>query len=251
MSSLDQTRRFAWWHAGAALAVFAISTIVTSADVTIAEYHFDPGADFLKDSSANGYDLSGNAPDQSNDVANVDGGTGSAYFNGNQGLKTSKALDLTGVTHLRISYAMRAANQTVGILMETSKNFSDHPGALIMVVNYADRGNNGSVEFKNGYWHAEPFLHAVNNSAWDLYQVDITPAAGTNDYVQIWRNGSLQAHWNWGGYTNSEDIAFYSDNLYVGARELSVAGFQGNLDELKIESIIAAEPASGTVILIQ
>ena len=68
------------------------------ADSTLAYYHFEPGANFLKDFSGNGYDLTGTA-DQVTDVANVSGGTGSAYFNGvaPYGLKTATAINYAGV----------------------------------------------------------------------------------------------------------------------------------------------------------
>jgi hypothetical protein len=165
-----------------AAAIIALVAPSARADLTIAEYHFDPGANFLTDFSGNGYNLTGTA-DQSNDVANLSGGTGSAYFNGSQGLVTIAPLDFTGVTHLRLSFALRAFDTSTRVILETTSNFNSNPGAFLFDVNESGSGF-GNFGYKTtSSYNIEKVPHAINNTAWDLFQVDIIPGANAANVI--------------------------------------------------------------------
>jgi hypothetical protein len=228
-------------------AVLGLIAPAADADTTLAHWRFEPGANFLSDSSGNGYHLTGTAAETS-DVANVAGGTGSASFNGtSHSLKTISPINYTGVAHVRISYAVRVANSAITVVLENSPNTGSYPGAFSCSANELAAGN-GAAGYRTGNggssYNIDQLPHAYNNAGWDLYQVDIRPGLAASNVVVVTRNGVTLADSTAYGLHDTANAGFYNGVLFLGARNQAQYFLKGNLDEVKIESI---EPTAGPV----
>jgi len=216
----------------------------------IARWRFEPGAGFLLDSSGNGHDLQayGVAPGSSGDVANADGGLGSASFDGtSQALRTVNTLDLSAYDNLRVSFAMRSLDEPdgLGTVVEHSLNQNFNNGAFLIDTNELDPGVGTATLKMAGAGLAshniDQLPHAIDGATWDLFDIWYEPAAAdAADVVRIRRNGvTLPDSIGWDRH-GTDEAPFLNDFLYIGARGQGGGQnfFQGNIDELTISTVI-------------
>lgn len=231
----------------AAMFVLAFGTLLAlSASATvIAHWRFEPD-DFMGDASGNGHTLtSANPPASVTDVANVDGGSGSALFNGNGNiLSTLDTLDLTGVSGssepiLRISFALRANDTAVAVVAEHGTPYLGIVGGFIVTAAESDP-NTGTAGWNmaSATLNVDQLPHA-NDNTWEQYQIEFNSAAtSAASVVQIWRNGTLLADTPLLPYTNLVNPAAFANDIFnIGARGGGQFTLAGNIDELKIESV--------------
>lgn len=233
--------------AGLAGGAFAAFLATSAPAAVIAEYRFEPGA-FLADSSGNGYDLVNNGPTQDTTNVAAGGGSASASFDGNDYFQTATPLDLTGVRHVRLSFLARSLGTGAGIILETSPNFNENPGGILIDFNEnppgypAGTGETG-VRLASGGYNLDAFSNGIN--VYESYVVDFNlDAAGAAEVVEVRRDGVLQPDataYGFHGVPTSTD-SFLNAVGYIGARNGGVAGFVGNLDEIRLEAI--PEPTS-------
>ncbi|MEA1950706.1 MAG: sialate O-acetylesterase, partial [Planctomycetota bacterium] len=128
-----------------------------------------------------------------------------------------------------------------------------NPGAIV-----ADINDGGSGNGKAGVWGANPTVSASNynlnnyphsyDNTWEHlaveFNLDATDAA---DVTRIFRNGNLAGTTTAAQTTNL--VPFINDTFYIGRRgDNTTAFFQGNIDELTIESLPpVADPPDPTI----
>jgi hypothetical protein len=212
----------------------------------VAHYRFEPDA-FLEDSSPNDLDLLNTTNATSSTDATTGGGAGSALFDGNDFLATEAPLDLTPYRHIRISWIQRLQSDQIGIVFEHSANWNIFNGSLLGIARgdilnspvhgYAGIGLGGT-------YNLDTFPHPTAGvpGTWAAFSVEYDLDAGNAQGVTRVFDGNG----NEIGTTvhMSMPTTFRNDFLYIGARAGGGAGFVGNIDELKIESVEIPEPAS-------
>ena len=155
----------------------------------------------------------------------LEGGEYAATFNGSRSLKTN-ANFLINSDKVSISFWIKTTQTTTGILAELSSNFNNNNAFLATVTNKAEIGdhifsyNAGSsaININDNNWHHVVLMidRSLGTSQNKIY-VD-----GILSYVQ---NTSYQSdlNGNWGLFP-----------LFIGQRDGSLYGFNGQLKFLKI-----------------
>jgi hypothetical protein len=242
-----------------ALALSALASIVNAAvaaDVTIADWKFGAGAAFTTDSSGNGYTLNNNGATYGHDAAPVAHEPASgdfAVFNGSSNLRTSAPLSVSGYNELILTWSMKLESTTPAVVLETSTNFNNNPGAFIADANenppgFTNPTGEAGVNIAAGKWNLADYSHAPGNApAWDSYKMVIDLAAPSNStVVQVYKNGVLDV--NGAAYGLSDSIPhgfnFLNAIATIGAGGDNRAGFVGDIGEVKLVGAVVPEPAS-------
>lgn len=209
-------------------------------------WRFEPGTDFLVDSSGNGNDLvvvPGTAAPTSTIRWDQSTGAGAAFFNGNSILRTRNVLPLGGASRIRVSAWVRVDGNQTGVVWESGDTFLSKPGSFTLTVN-----DDGERTGLTGLWGAsapvvDRFSHEIGPVAWSYRVVEIDLAAASPQIVGMWVDGQKEME------NRSEDSyeaaasAFLLDYLYVGGRgQNNSFRFSGAIDELKIEALSDSRP---------
>ena len=185
-------------------------------DDAIAYWPFDKASNMLEDASGNGNVLTGSG------VTVVDG---AAVFDGSQsGFATLAPIPLYAYSSLTVEWFMKSEMSDKGMVLETSANYGDHPGAFYACVNdFAGyRMTSGFNVYNNwdaldGKWHHYALVYD-----WDQTTADI---------VQLYRDGALvTAH----SHRDTAAAKPWADQLFIGTRNGSEYPFVGELDDIKI-----------------
>jgi len=245
---------------------------------TIANYRFEPGADFLSDSSPNGRDLvqGTGAATQVQSVADAPPGVvsnGSAFFDGTAVAVTAAALNLQQLIandanplrrRLEISWYQRLQTPTDRrVVFEHSINFAELPGAFSVGVNSIYNGTPPAPP-QRGFLAYRP-LPLVNVPIPDD-GIQLPPGSSVRAFPHAdavappggqWQQFRLVIAGTSNGGTSLQmldengvqistflsasggAIRFANSRFFIGARGLSAElGFIGNIDELLIENVV-------------
>ena len=186
-------------------------------DDAIAYWPFDKTANMLEDASGNGNALTGT------DVTVNDG---AAVFDGSQsGFSTLAPLPLYPYGSMTVEWFMKSSMSDMGIVLETTENYSQSPGAFYACANeFAGyRMINAHSLLKewskmDGKWHHYALV----------YDWDKTDAL---DIVRLYCDGDQVTM----RYSNSPGAAkLRAGKLYIGSRAGTEYKFVGELDDIKI-----------------
>ena len=186
-------------------------------DDRIAYWPFAKAANMLEDASGNGNALTGT------DVTVNDG---AAVFDGSQsGFSTLAPLPLYAYRSMTVEWFMKSSMSDIGIVLETTENYSNSPGAFYACANeFAGyRMINAHSVLKewskmDGKWHHYALV----------YDWDKTDAL---DIVRLYCDGDQVTM----RYSNSPGAAkLRAGKLYIGSRAGTEYKFVGELDDIKI-----------------
>ena len=181
----------------------------------------------------------------------MQGGAGSALFDGTDVMFTSSALNLSSFRHLRFSWMQRLQDPStsVKVVFEQTVNYNNSQGAFLQTVNSDLGGSNPATQ---GYLSvrgvggntSDLYTHATgaNPGVWQSFAAEIDLDAPTpGGVVKIFDNNGTEIGTN--RDVNAAAASFVNDVLYIGGRSPNAGiGFVGNIDELKIEDV--PEPAT-------
>ncbi len=208
-----------------------------AAAATIASWQFEPG-DFLADSSGNGNTLSNSGAVSDSDVAAGATGSGSAYFDGGDIMQTVGTLDLTPYRHIRVSWWQKTTTDAVGLPWEQTTNYNSHVGAIVSSVNeYGAGGGSGNIRAPGGPVQDQfPHAHGSGNTTWEKVAIEYNLDSPTmHEVVKVFNDGVLV-----GTDTitpPAPPAALLNERFFIGARSGVVAGLNGKMDELTIETV--------------
>ena len=186
-------------------------------DDAIAYWPFDKTANMLEDASGNGNALTGT------DVTVNDG---AAVFDGSQsGFSTLAPLPLYPYGSMTVEWFMKSSMSDIGIVLETTENYSKSPGAFNACANeFAGyRMINAPSLLKewskmDGKWHHYALV----------YDWDKTDAL---DIIRLYCDGDQVTM----RYSSSPGAAkLRAGKLYIGSRAGTEYKFVGELDDIKI-----------------
>ena len=195
----------------------------------IAYWKFDDNNP-LADSSGNGYTLT-NATGMTTDKC-------AAVFNGTQGCKTAKTLNLIPYGgDLTIEYFVKTTAAQDKQILELSSDYWNNDGAWDFF--YLGATGGGAVHgiFNTG---GDGYNHhcstgSVTNENWHHVALVIDSSkADTADYVQLYLDKTAAPYY---GANNEKQWArspLRSDTVYIGGRNLNTDLFTGQLDDVKI-----------------
>jgi len=224
--------------------------------VVVAHWRFEPGA-FTADSSPSGANplfngAGANAATSSTDVAGPEGGAGSALFDGNDFLQTVSSLDLTPYRYLRVSWLHRKQADSAIIVYEHTADYNANTGAFVTVVDgdISNRNDVGYLSLRTGGgYNLDQYPHAVGAvpGVWESFRAEINlDAAAPSGVVRIFDGSGAEIGSDTPVFQSAAPASFVNSLFAIGARTGGVAGFVGNIDELKIEDI--PEPTSLTLL---
>jgi hypothetical protein len=228
------------------LATFAVlgAASVARAEL-IALWQFEPGINFLSDSSGNGHTLVNTGAASSADAPGPFS-NGSAQFDGGDIMRTAANLNLTGYKSLSISWHQRVQNASIGVLFEHSPNKNSNPGGFLADVSEIGPGIGlPDITFTGSANNGDFINHAIPNAAnpngiWENYtlSIDLTATDPSNILEISGGTEGPQAPVTPGD-------TFRNDIFFIGARgEGPSFGYVGLIDELRIEGVRVPEPGS-------
>lgn len=206
----------------------------------VAYWKFDDG-DPLADASGNGYTLT-SASGMTTDKC-------AAVFNGTQGCKTAKALNLAPYGDLTVEFFVKTTALQNRVMLELSSNYYNFDGSWFFY--YHGETEGGAVHGiyntgGDGYNHHRS-TGSITNGNWHHVALVIDSSkADTADYVQLYLGQTpapfygalLEKRW--------ARSPLRSDTVYIGARNLVTDLFTGQLDDVKITA--AALPVSAFMV---
>ena len=220
----------------------------------IAYWKFDDG-DPLADASGNGYTLT-NATGMTTDKC-------AAVFNGTQGCKTAKALNLVPYGgDLTIEYFVKTTAAQDKQILELSSNYANYDGSWDFFYHGATGGGAVHGIFNTG---GDGYNHhcstgSVTNGNWHHVALVIDASkADTADYVQLYLDQTPAPFYGAALETRWARSPLRSDTVYIGARNLTQYLFTGQLDDIKItaaaldvsEFMTKRSTPQGTIIRVQ
>lgn len=206
----------------------------------IAYWKFDDG-DPLADSSGNGYTLTNAAGLPTDKCA--------AVFNGTQGCKTAKVLNLAPYGDLTIEFFLKTTAAQDKQILELSSNYYNLDGSWDFF--YLGATGGGAVHgiFNtggDGYNH-HCSIGSVTNGNWHHVALVIDSAkADTADYVQLYLDQTPAPFYGAALEKRWARSPLRADTVYIGARNLGTDLFTGQLDDVKITA--AALPVSAFMV---
>ena len=198
----------------------------------IAYWTFDDG-DPLADASGNGYTLT-SATGMTTDKC-------AAVFNGTQGCKTAKALNLAPYGDLTVEFFVKTMAPQDKQILELSINYDLYDGAWDFFYHGDTEGGAVHGIFNTGGAGCNHHCStgSVTNGDWHHVALVIDSSkADTADYVQLYldktpapfHGAALGKYW--------ARSPLRSDTVYIGARNLSTDRFTGQLDDVKITAAV-------------
>lgn len=207
----------------------------------IAYWKFDDG-DPLADSSGNGYTLT-NATGMTTDKC-------AAVFNGTQGCKTAKALNLIPYGgDLTIEYFVKTTAAQDKQILELSSNYVNYDGSWDFFYHGASGGGDVHGIFNTG---GDGYNHhcsagSVTNGNWHHVALVIDSSkVDTADYVRLYLDKTPAPFYGAALEMRWARSPLRSDTVYIGARNLTQYQFTGQLDDVKITA--AALPVSAFMV---
>jgi diaminopimelate epimerase len=203
----------------------------------IAYWKFDDGNP-LADASGNGYMLT-NATGMTTDKC-------AAVFNGTQGCKTAKNLNLVPCGgDLTIEYFVKTTAAQDKQILELSSNYYNLDGSWDFFCLGATGGGAVHGIFNtggDGYNH-HASTGSITNGNWHHVALVIDSSkADTADYVQLYLDKTAAPYTGVNIEKRWARSPLRSDTVYIGARSLGTDLFTGQLDDVKITA--AALPVS-------
>ena len=203
----------------------------------IAYWKFDDGNP-LADASGNGYTLT-NATGMTTDKS-------AAVFNGTQGCKTAKALNLVPYGgDLTIEYFVKTTAAQDKQILELSSNYINNNGSWDFYYHGATEGGAVHGIFNTG---GDGFNHhastgSITNGNWHHVALVIDSSkADTAEYVQVYLDKMAAPYYGASLENRWARSPLLSDTVYIGGRNLTQYLFNGELDDVKITA--AALPVS-------
>lgn len=186
-------------------------------DDTIAYWPFAKPTDLLVDASGNGNALAGSGVTVSED--------GAAVFDGSQsGFASLAPLPLYPYRSLTVEWFMKTAMSGVGIVLETSANALNNPGAF-----YAAAHESAGFQMTRTHNLVQGWSAA--DGRWHHYALVYDWDATTADIVRLYRDGvQVTTHFS----DNTAAARLRADRLYIGTRNGSQYPFVGQLDDIRI-----------------
>jgi len=213
------------------VAVLVLVCGTAQAWVMVGDWEFN-GANWLDDSSGNGYNLI-------NLGATQNPAQTTAVFNGNL-MYASPKIDLSPYRQVRVSWRMQLADATVGEIWGQG-----YPEYIYAFASEVGPGVGDTMVRDNLGTNNGDLLPHATDGTWQDFVVEFDlDAALAADVVRVWIGGVEQADSTaWGchnlfgaGYT------FASDWFNIGARGSGGQGIVGELDYVRLEGI--PEPAT-------
>lgn len=203
----------------------------------IAYWKFDDG-DPLVDASGNGYTLT-NATGMTTDKC-------AASFNGSQGCKTAKALNLVPYGgDLTIEYFVKTTAAQNKQILELSSNYLNYDGSWDFYYHGATGGGAVHGIFNTGgagYNH-HASTGSITNGSWHHVALVIDSSkADTAEYVQVYLDRTASPFFGANSEMQWARSPLCSATVFLGGRNLSTDLFTGQLDDVKITA--AALPVS-------
>ena len=214
--------------------------------VVVAHWKFD-GNQFLADSSGNGHTLVNRNAKQLNDTA---------LFDGKAILHTVDSIDLTPYTKIRVSWSQKIVDTTLEqLIWEQTTNYNNFPGAIACAIwdpasrkdigmagirtrLEADAENGGTYNIDNfdvlpNVWEnvTVEFRRTPDQKNQSLYRTDIVKVF--KDNVQIGTGSSYEDF--------QPPKNFFNAPFFIGARDGVIVPMRGQIDNLKIEGILAPD----------
>jgi len=203
----------------------------------IAYWKFDDGNP-LADSSGNGYTLT-NASGMTSDKC-------AAVFNGTQGCKTAKNLNLVPYGgDLTIEYFVKTTAAQDKQILELSSNYYNLDGSWDFFCLGATGGGavHGIVNTGGDGYNHHASTGSITNGNWHHVALVIDSSkADTADYVQLYLDKTAAPYTGANSEKRWARSPLRSDTVYIGARNLGTDLFTGQLDDVKITA--AALPVS-------
>jgi hypothetical protein len=230
------------------LATFAVlgAAGVARAEL-IALWQFEPGINFLSDSSGNGHTLVNTGAASSADAPGPFS-NGSALFDGGDIMRTATNLDLSAYSSLSISWYQRNQTPNLAVLFEHSQNKNSNPGGWLADVNELGPGVGfPDITMSTGN-NGDRMPHAIPNGAnpngvWENFTMTLDIKTTNPSNVLTVTGGTDNAG---AQVLPAANEVFRSDIFFIGARGEGGLqfGYVGLLDELRIEGIRVPEPGS-------
>lgn len=238
-----------WYAAASVIAVVGVASAARAE--MVAEWTFASAATFLDDSSGNGHTLTNGGASQTPGFGAV--GDSSAFFSGTA-IMNSNAINLSSYRQVVVSWYSLDWGQNTEMIWEQSVDLNANVGAIDVASNSAGVGIGGVGARTAGshlYDTESVVLHATGNSnrTWDqvtvVFNRDAALVGGVYpDAIKVYVNGILTGV---DGMASDPIAPFLNDAFYLGARRntngVLSAGFEGLIDEVKIEGFVP-EPAS-------
>jgi hypothetical protein len=198
----------------------------------VAWWRFEPG-NLGADSSGNGHTLTVNGV-TSGTPAPVNGGSGSAFFNGSHTtLSTAATLDLTGNEALTVEWFAYTNNTGTVIFWEHSANYNVNEGQII-AYGHAPPNKWEAAQSAPGVRHREQ-ADLGPNGMWVHYAVTFDLSKVGAERIQMYVNGVPV------GFvvdTGNMDMAFVDDFFFIGSRNNTEFKMDGMIDELRISDTL-------------
>ena len=185
-------------------------------DDVIAYWPFEK-ADPFADATGNGNALAGSGVNESDD--------GAAVLDGSQsGFATIAPLPLYPYESMTVEWFMKTAMSDVGMVLETSANTLNNPGAFYAAANeYAG--------FQMSRTHSLVQGWSTADGKWHHYALVFDWNSTTADIVRLYRDG-VQVSTRFS--SNTSPARLRADRLFIGARNGSDYKFAGQLDDIKV-----------------
>ncbi|MBR2838569.1 MAG: LamG domain-containing protein [Kiritimatiellae bacterium] len=183
----------------------------------IAYWPFDDQASMLEDATGNGNELTGSGVTVSDDEA--------AVFDGSQsGFSTLAPLPLYAYESLTVEWFMKSSMPGIGIVMESTANYNDNPGAFCVIANDCAgyrmlRSYNilSGWSDMDGCWHHYALVYDWNETSANV--------------VRLYRDGVQVATHQ---FSSTSAPRLCAGRLYIGTRNGAQLPFVGELDDIRI-----------------